>query len=136
MHYEEAGIYRDKILSIETVLSKQKVVSTRLEDQDIIGYCRKRNQTMVQLLVVREGKMVGEKIYAMKSLDNNDDNETLSSFLKQYYSAEVILPKEILLPHPIGDFSMISNWLSQKKGRRVYLNVPSSKERVFILDRA
>ena len=124
LHYEEAGIYRDKILSIETILSKQKVVSTRLEDQDIIGYCRKRNQTMVQLLVVREGKMVGEKIYAMKSLDNNDDNETLSSFLKQYYAAEVVLPKEILLPHPIGDFSLISNWLSQKKGRRVYLKVP------------
>ena len=125
LRYEEAGIYRDKIQAVKTVFSKQKIISTSLEDQDILGYCREHNQVMVQVLVVRSGKMVGEKIYKMKSLDDTDDNETLSSFLKQYYADEIILPKEILLPHSIDDSSLISDWLSQKKEGRVHLEVPS-----------
>jgi len=124
LRYEEAGVYRDKITAIKVVLGKQKIVSTSLEDQDILGYCRERNQAMVQVLVVRGGKMVGEQIYKVKSLDDANDKETLSSFLKQYYADEVILPKEILLPHPIDDSLLISDWLSQKKESQVQLKFP------------
>ena len=134
LRYEEAGIYRDKILAVKTVLGKQKIISTSLEDQDIIGYYRERNQAMVQVLVVRNGKMVGEKNYKMKSLDDTDNNETLSSFLKQYYADQIILPKEILLPHLIDDFSLISEWLSKKRESRVRLEVPlRGKKRDLVL---
>ena len=125
LSYEEAGIYRDKILAVKTVLGKQKIISTSLEDQDILGYCRKLSQAMVQVLIVRDGKMIGEKIFKMNCLDHTDGNETLSSFIKQYYVNEIILPKEILLPHPIDDSLLISDWLSKKNGGRVRLEVPS-----------
>ena len=125
LRYEEAGAYRDNILAVKTVLDNQKIISTSLEDQDVVGYCRERGQVMVQVLVVRGGKMVGEKIYKMKSLGDSDDNETLSSFLKQYYADEVILPQEIFLPHSVDDAPLISDWLSQKKGSRVRLEVPA-----------
>ena len=125
LNYEEAGVYRDKILAVKAVLGKQKIVSTSLEDQDILGYCRDRSQAMVQVLVVRNGKMVGEKIYKIKGLTDIDDNEILSSFLKQHYVDQILLPKEILLPHPIDDVSLISNWLSKKKKGRVRIEIPS-----------
>ena len=124
LNYEEAGVYRDKILAVKTVLGKQTMISTSLEDQDILGYCREHNLAMVQVLVVRGGKMVGEKIYKMKNLGDTDDNETLSSFLKQYYADEILLPREILLPHPIDDFLLIADWLSRKKEGRVRLETP------------
>ena len=124
LNYEEAGVYRDKILAVKAVLGKQKIVSTSLEDQDILGYCRDRSQAMVQVLVVRNGKMVGEKIYKIKGLTDIDDNEILSSFLKQHYVDQILLPKEILLPHPIDDVSLISNWLSKKKKGRVRIEIP------------
>ena len=124
LNYEKAGVYRDKILAVKTILGKQTIISTSLEDQDILGYCREHNLAMVQVLIVRSGKMVGEKIYKMKSLGDTDDNEILSSFLKQYYADEILLPREILLPHPIEDFLLIAGWLSRKKEKRVRLEVP------------
>ena len=84
---------------------------------------------MVQVLVVRGGKMVGEKNYKMKTLDDTDDNETLSSFLKQYYADQIIFPREILLPHPIDESSLISDWLSGKKENRVRLDVPFTRKK-------
>ena len=124
LNYEEAGVYRDKISAVQTVLSKQKIISTSLEDQDILGYCRENNQVMMQILIVRNGKMVGEKNYRMKILDDADNNEILSSFLKQYYADEIILPKTILLPQSIDECSLIEDWLSNKKEGRVRLEIP------------
>ncbi|MEE9259079.1 MAG: excinuclease ABC subunit UvrC [Nitrospinaceae bacterium] len=124
MRYEEAAAFRDKIAAVKTVMGKQKIISTSLEDQDVVGYCREKGNAMVQVLVIRSGKMIGEKIYKMKSLNEMEENETLSSFLKQYYADEVLLPSEILLPHTVEDEGLISKWLSKKKGSRVRIDVP------------
>jgi excinuclease ABC subunit C len=74
---------------------------------------------------VFDGKMVGEKIYKIKGLADIDDNEILSSFIKQHYIDQILLPKEILLPHSIDDVLLISDWLSKKKKGRVRIEIPS-----------
>lgn len=124
LRYEEAAALRDKIAAVKTVLDKQKIVSTSLEDQDVIGYCREHGFAMVQVLVVRGGKMVGEKNYKMKSMNEMEENEILASFLKQYYADEVMLPREILLPHAVEEADLIASWLSERKKARVHLEVP------------
>ena len=122
--YEEAAVLRDKISAVQTVIDKQKIISTSLEDQDVVAYCSEKDQAMVQVLIIRSGKMLGEKIFKLKSLNEMEEDETLSSFLKQYYADESILPAEVLLPHPIEDADLIASWLSEKKGMCVRIEVP------------
>ena len=122
--YEEAAVYRDKIEAIKTVVDKQKIISTSQVNQDVIACTSDRGWSMVQLLAVRGGKMLAEKIYKMKNLNQEDDSETLASFLKQYYADEPVLPSEILLSHAIEDAELIEQWLTEKKGSRVCLEVP------------
>lgn len=124
LRYEEAAVFRDKIAAVKTVQDKQKIISTSLEDQDVIGYSRGRNITVVQVLIIREGKMLGEKNFKIKSPVEMENDEMLSSFLKQYYAEEALLPKEILLPHEIDDALAITQWLSQRKDSRVRMEVP------------
>lgn len=124
MRYEEAAIFRDKVQAVQTVLDKQKIISTSLQDQDVIAYCSEKDQAMAQVLIIREGKMLSEKIFKLKSQNEMEEDETLSSFLKQYYAEEVVLPAEILLPHPVEDSDLIADWLSEKKGTRVKLEIP------------
>ena len=122
--YEEAAVFRDKISAVQTVIDKQKIISTSLEDQDVVAYCSEKDQAMVQVLIIRSGKMLGEKIFKLKSRKEMEEDETLSSFLKQYYADESILPAEVLLPHPIEDADLIASWLSEKKGMCVRIEVP------------
>jgi excinuclease ABC subunit C len=124
MRYEEAAIFRDKIQAVQTVLDKQKIISTSLQDQDVIAYCSEKDQAMAQVLIIRAGKMLSEKIFKLKSQNQMEEDETLSSFLKQYYAEEMVLPAEILLPHPVEDSDLIADWLSEKKGTRVKLETP------------
>ncbi len=122
--YEEAAVLRDKISAVQTVIDKQKIISTSLEDQDVIAYCSEKDQAMAQVLIIRSGKMLGEKIFKLKSRKEMEEDETLSSFLKQYYADESILPAEVLLPHAIEDADLIASWLSEKKGMSVRIEVP------------
>ncbi len=122
--YEEAAVYRDKVEAIKTVVDKQKIISTSQIDQDVIACTSDRGWSMVQLLAVRGGKMIAEKIYKMKNLNQEDDSETLASFLKQYYADELALPSEILLSHVIEDAELIEQWLTEKKQGKVHLEVP------------
>ena len=122
--YEEAAVFRDKIDAIKTVVDKQKIISTSQIDQDIIACTSDGGWSMVQLLAVRGGKMLAEKIYKLKNLNQEGDSETLASFIKQYYAGELTLPSEILLSHAIEDAELIEQWLTEKKGGRVHLEVP------------
>ncbi len=124
LRFEEAGVLRDKVAAVRTVLDKQKIISTSLVDQDVIGYCKEQGLAMVQSLVIRGGKMVGEKIYKLKSQNEMEENEILSAFLKQYYADEVLLPGEILLPHAIEEMDLIAAWLSERKKTKVTLETP------------
>ncbi|MCH7543396.1 MAG: excinuclease ABC subunit UvrC, partial [Proteobacteria bacterium] len=123
--YEEAAVYRDKISAVKTVLDKQKIVSTSLVNQDVIACCQEPGLAMVQVLIIRSGKMIAEKIFKMKNLNDEDERATLSAFLKQYYADEPILPEEILLQYPVEDVDLIQDWLSEKRKSRVRIEVPS-----------
>jgi len=122
--YEEAAVFRDKIDAIKTVVDKQKIISTSQVNQDVIACTSDRGWSMVQLLAVRNGKMIAEKIYKMKNLNQENDSETLASFLKQYYADELVVPSEILLSHAIEDTELIEEWLTEKKNGKVHLEVP------------
>ena len=122
--YEEAAVFRDKIDAIKTVVDKQKIISTSQVNQDVIACTSDGGWSMVQLLAVRGGKMLAEKIYKLKNLNQEGDSETLASFIKQYYAGELTLPSEILLSHAIEDAELIEQWLTEKKGSRVHLEVP------------
>ena len=124
LRYEEAAAYRDKIAAVKTVFDKQKIVSTSMQDQDVIACHCEGGCAMVQTLIIRDGKMIGEKNFKMQSRKEMADDEILSSFIKQHYADDAALPREILLPQPIEDLDLLADWLSEKQGRRVRLDVP------------
>ena len=48
----------------------------------------------------------------------------LSVFVRQFYAAAPFLPKELMLECRIEDQKLIEEWLSSRRGSRVYLKVP------------
>ena len=63
LRYEEAARYRDQIRAVERSLQRQRIVSTDLEDQDVVGLHRFGDRARVHLFFVRGGKVLGDKGY-------------------------------------------------------------------------
>ena len=61
--------------------------------------------------------------------------ETLRQFLQQFYAGTPFLPREIMLQYEIEDQELLEEWLSSRKGSRVYLRVPKigNKEKLVEL---
>jgi excinuclease ABC subunit C len=52
------------------------------------------------------------------------EEEALSDFLRQFYSKEMIVPQEVLLPIEILDRETFERWLTEKRDAKVDVQVP------------
>ena len=61
--------------------------------------------------------------------------QVLLDFVKQFYAGTPFIPKELMLQHEIEDIPVLEQWLSARKGSRVYIRVPKkgTKEKLVEL---
>ncbi len=137
--FESAAILRDQIRALETVLQTQNVISPDMLDQDVVGYYREGPALEVVVMSVRQGKLQGSRAFSFARQEFPDD-EILSSFLGLFYdftpAAGASLPEEVLLPFAVPDAEVKSDWLSEKRGRKVALLVPQRGPRRDLLELA
>jgi excinuclease ABC subunit C len=135
LHFEAAARTRDQIEHIEKVIEKQKVVSRDFIDQDVIGFYRHDHAAIIHPLFIRAGRLQGGKGFAVL-LSGLPDEELLSSFLRQYYQEGRFIPEQILIPAALPEEASLEQWLSEKRGKRVRLWVPSRGDKKHLLDMA
>ena len=124
LRFEEAARIRDQIGRIEKVLERQRVTSTRMEDQDVVGLVREGDAADVQVLFIRGGMMTGRKDFYFDRAEP-DDAVLLTAVLQQMYDRETVVPREIVLPLDLPDEEVLTAWLSARRGSRVRLTSPS-----------
>lgn len=134
LDFESAAKYRDQINSLNIILEKQKVVSSNIIDQDVIGMARGIDEVCIQVFFIRGGKIVGREHFIIPDTFNEDRKEILSSFIKQFYLGTAYVPKEIFIEEEILDMEAISKWLSEKRGNRVSLRVPKRGEKSQLME--
>ncbi|SPD75232.1 UvrABC system protein C [uncultured Desulfobacterium sp.] len=135
LDFERAAGIRDQIRDIEKTVERQHVVSSKLEDKDVIGLSQRSDQYQVAGLFVRKGYVVGSRNYYLRN-QGGSPSEVMESFLKQYYSNGPLIPGQILISEPIEDLDAISNWLCGLAGKKVVIHRPHRGEGLRLLQMA
>ncbi len=104
--YEQAARVRDSMASIKLVLEKQSVINEAGEkDQDVVGYFGDERGTLIEMIHVRGGKMIGNHSHFLPQVNSkssfDDPREWLIDFLNQYYEDNYI-PEEVVTPTDFG----------------------------------
>ena len=123
--YEKAAVIRDQIASIEEIMEKQFVdlVDDDL-DQDVIAIASGKNEVVVIIMPIRNGKIVGRDDFLMSGSQYDSSSEVLFAFIQQYYGYNRHIPKQILLDEDIDDKELLEDWLSDLRGNKVHIKVP------------
>jgi len=123
--FEEAARLRDRIADIKRSVERQSIVSEQLVDRDVFGLVRDGDEVEVQVLHVRQGRVIGTQGYSFSNV-RVDDGEVMSSFLGQYYGAGQgrQIPAEVLAPVEISDDGGLEALLRERVGKKVVLKVP------------
>ena len=137
LNFEDAASYRDLRESVLQVSQKQKIDQSDGEDKDILAMAQDGQDAVVQVFFVRGGRLIGRDHYFIRIGMDEEPQEILSNFVKQFYAGTPFLPRELMLECGINDQALLEDWLSSRRGSRVYIRVPQrgTKEKLVNMAR-
>ncbi len=135
LEFEEAIRYRDLYNNVKQISEKQKITDFDGEDKDVIALACEEQDAVVQVFFVRGGRLIGREHFYMTHVSQTPPEEILQNFVKQFYAGTPFIPREIMLPWDVEDRELIEQWLTKRKGTRVYIKIPKigSKEKLVEL---
>ncbi len=137
LQFEKAARLRDQLQAVETLVERQKVISTNAADQDVVALVNEDGNSAVQMFFIRNGKLIGQEHFLLEGTEGDEGmDESVSEFLKRYYQDASYVPREIILPTHVEETVIIEQWLKQKKGAKVTLTVPERGEKKHLLEMA
>ena len=123
LEFELAGKIRDQLAAIRQITEKQKIL-TNTGDMDAVGMASSPLGTCMQVFFVRNGKILGRNQFLLTGNEDDNSENCLSAFFKQYYNDAVFIPKEILLPIDIEETALLEKWLLETKKAKAKIIVP------------
>ena len=101
------------------------MVAPRAVDRDVFGLARRGGEAEVQVLHVRDGRVVGATTHPFSDV-RIDDGEIMGSFLGQYYASgeERAVPGEVWTSVPVDDDGALEAFLRERAERRVPVKRP------------
>lgn len=135
LEFEEAIRYRDLFDSVKSVAQKQKITHSDREDKDIIAMAQDEQDAVIQVFFIRDGKLIGREHYYMTNVSGLPRRDILQQFIQQFYAGTPFLPRELMLQEAVEDMEVLEQWLTGRRGSRVYLRVPrkGAKEKLVEL---
>jgi excinuclease ABC subunit C len=123
--FEDAARLRDRIGAVQSTLEQQQIVSEKSLERDVFALARQGGEVEIQVLHVREGRVVGAEDYAFSGVQL-DDGEVMSSFLGQYYGKVegTDAPREVLSGVSFDDGGALAAWLRERWQRRIEVRTP------------
>jgi excinuclease ABC subunit C len=125
--FETATERRDQMFALQRGLEKQKVNLDKPFNQDVINFVYHEGNTFIQLFNITRGVISRRQSFKL------DYEEPLDSFIKQsYYFTEI--PQEIILPRRLTDHASILGYLTELRGKKVFITVPTRGTKKALLE--
>ncbi len=137
LDFERAASIRDQLRAIEYITQRHKVVSPGFANQDVIALARENGDTCVQIMFIRNGKLIGSDSRMLDGTEGESDEEVLAEFVKRFYAESAEVPNEVVLPQNIEEARIIERWLKDKRsGEKVTISVPQRGDKRRLVDLA
>ncbi|MBR2724192.1 MAG: excinuclease ABC subunit UvrC, partial [Ruminococcus sp.] len=132
LEFERAAALRDSINAIKKLSDKQKVIRSDVKNQDVIAYAKNNDKACFAVFRFEGGRLCDKLDFVVDILD--DDKEAREEFIISFYSSGRSLPEAVTLDEEIENAELLEKWLSEKRGKRVYINVPKiGQQRSLVL---
>jgi len=136
-NFERAARLRDSIQALRRVTVQQKVMSDKNVNQDVIALARdEEGKTCTQVLIVRNGRLIGQEYFMMEGSEEEEEKDILSSFLQQFYEQGQQVPDEIIIDSEVSQPELLAQWLKMLKGKKVLLSRPERGEKKRLVEMA
>lgn len=137
LDFEKAGRIKERITTINSLNEKQHAVSSRDVNADVIGIYREETIAGVQVLIVREGRIINGNEFVLNKGKDVPDQDLFHNFMLRYYDTTSSIPHEIICETMPEDRDAMEAWLTEKlasvHGAHVHFVVPERGDKAALL---
>ncbi len=129
--FEKAAKLRDRIAAIRRIDSRQKVVMSRVPEQDVIAMVRASGRSCFEVFRFRGGALTDREEFVVEEMEAEAADR--GEFLTQYYAARDTVPPQITVDDLPEDAEALEQFFSDKAGRRVHIVCPQKGEQAHLV---
>lgn len=130
LEFEKAAKLRDRIAAIKKIREKQKVVASKIREQDVIAVASNGCNTDFEVFIIREGRLTDRESFLLDFIA--DEKAARAEFLRRYYSSEKLPPPRITLDGETDDKMLLEEYLTNMAGRKVSIKIPKKGEQAAL----
>jgi excinuclease ABC subunit C len=143
LDFESAARVRDQLQGIDTLTADQKMsLGDSSVSRDVLALAADQRVAAVQLFQMRAGKLVGRLGFTADAIglppaqEGPELGRILQTVIEEHYSQvePVEIPPELLLQVPLPQQTLIEEWLSELRGRKVKLAVPQRAQKADLIE--
>lgn len=134
LDFERAATTRDQLQAINKVIAEQRIATRVKEEQDVIAFVNDDDHAYVQVFFIRSGNLLGRESFVLQGTHSEEASQIMTSFVLQFYAVAPGIPPRLTLQHAIRDRALIENWLSDKRGGKVRVQVPRRGNKKYLVD--
>lgn len=134
LDFEKAAHYRDRIAALKRINEHQKVIFSRVENQDVLGFVNSDKSSACSILKFRGGRLVDKEDFQLG--EPSALEETRSEFLASYYVLPENIPPVLSIDGPCEDRDLLLSLLSERRGKKVSINIPQRGEQLRLVEMA
>lgn len=136
LNFEQAAQLRDQIRGIQSLTANQKTaLSDDTVSRDAIALSADDQHASIQLFQIRAGRLVG-RLGFLADAQSGEPGAILQRVLEEHYPTvdDVEIPSEILVQHDLPQADILLEYLSQRRGRKVSIEMPQRQTKAELVE--
>ncbi len=136
LNFELAATLRDRLKALDSVNAEQKVaLPDDTISRDAIALAANEQHCCIQLFQIRAGRLVG-RLGFFADATSGEPGAILQRVLEEHYSQVegIEIPTEIIVQHELPEAEILTDWLTQTKGRKVTIVVPQRQSKAELIE--
>lgn len=136
LNFEKAAELRDKKISLENLMQKQKMDSFSENNIDVIGIVKYLDKASIEVFNIRNSRMIGGENFILKDVEEFSESDLIFDFMKQYYN-DGNVPDKIMFKYEFPDMELARNLLMKIGNKKsLEFKIPKRGEKVKLIDMA
>ena len=136
LNFEKAAELRDKKISLENLMQKQKMDSFSENNIDVIGIVKYLDKASIEVFNIRNSRMIGGENFILKDVEEFSESDLIFDFMKQYYN-DGNVPDKIMFRYEFPDMELARNLLMKIGNKKnLEFKIPKRGEKVKLIDMA
>ncbi|MEE1055866.1 MAG: excinuclease ABC subunit UvrC [Acutalibacteraceae bacterium] len=132
LEFERAAKIRDRIQAVKKMAESQKVVCSKIEEQDVIAVVTQGETACFEIFKFRNNALYDREHFIINNID--DLPQARSEFISRYYYTRESIPPRIAVDGDINDIELLQQWLSEKLGKKVVIIKPQRGEQLQLVE--